>query len=63
MKYLLKYWVDAEHTIQAEKIEETDATKDQLLGHAHVISAEEIIEAEVVEEKKEEVKPVKKNKK
>ena len=55
MKYKIKYYEDGARTIIKEKIEETNETLQQLLGHAHVISAELIVEV-----KKPEVKSKKK---
>jgi len=50
MKYKVTYFVDGPHTIIETKIEETPLTKDELLGHVHVISVEEV---------EEEIKPAK----
>jgi hypothetical protein len=44
MKYLIKYWEDPQHTIEKEKVEETAETIERLLLHAHVISAEPVVE-------------------
>lgn len=57
-KWKITYWADGDRTIEKTEIIETDETREQLRGHAHMISVEPVEEKKVEESKA----PVKKGK-
>ena len=50
--FKVTYYADGPHTIVETKIEETTLTKDEMMGHSHVISVEPVEKPEIKKETK-----------